>query len=63
MIHFFPSRVNTGGLAVEAATGATTLEAGAGTGALNGAGPVRSAEFLCVCMSDVTFFRPMDIYI
>lgn len=56
--HFLPSLANTGGL-LEG--GALTGEAaGAPTlgGALNGAGPERRLEFLCVCMSVVTFFKP-----
>lgn len=57
--HFFPSLVNTGGLSIGAFAGGivfvgTTLST---TGALNGAGPVLNEGFLCVCMSDVTFFR------
>lgn len=27
---------------------------------LNGAGPVLKDGFLCVCMSDVTFFKPIN---
>lgn len=60
MIHFLPSLVNTGGLTAAAAGAATAFAAaGIGMGALNGAGPVRSVEFLWVCMSAVTFFKPV----
>lgn len=57
MSHFFPSLVNTGGLSA-AGAGALLPDDGNETGALNGAGPERKAVFLCVCISDVTFFRP-----
>lgn len=55
--HFFPSLVNTGGL-FAAGAGALLPGDGKETGVLNGAGPARKAVFLCVCISEVTFFRP-----
>lgn len=60
MSHFFPSCLNTGALATASLlTGALTEEVV--TGALKGAGPVRSWVFLCVCMSDVTFFSSLNM--
>jgi len=57
--HFLPSLVNTGGLSIGTFAGNTVF---IGTalivGALNGAGPALKAGFLCVCISDVTFFKP-----
>lgn len=59
MIHFFPSCWKTGGLTTASlVTGALTEDVE--TGALNGAGPDRRAVFLCVCMSDVTFFSSIE---
>lgn len=57
--HFFPSLVNTGGLSIGAFAGSTVFVdiVLSTTGALNGAGPVLNEGFLCVCMSDVTFFK------
>ena len=51
--------MKTGGLSIGAFAGGTVFVGTAlpTTGALNGAGPVLNEGFLCVCMSDVTFFR------
>lgn len=56
--HFLPSLVNTGGLSIGAFAGNTVFIAALTVGALNGAGPDLKAGFLCVCISDVTFFKP-----
>lgn len=63
-IHFLPSSWKTGAFSTTGLAAGVGLATGAATGALNGAGPERSAVFLCVCMSEVTFFRPaieMDV--
>lgn len=58
--HFLPSSWNTGGFAGAAAgLGAPSVAGvlkGVGPG-LYGAGPFRSAGFLCVFMSSGTFFK------
>lgn len=57
--HFLPSLVNTGDLSIGALAGNTVFIGAALTaGALNGAGPDLNAGFLCVCISEVTFFKP-----
>lgn len=57
--HFLPSRLNTGGLSIGALAGRVVFidELLLTTGALNGAGPVLKLVFLCVCISEVTFFK------
>jgi len=54
-----PSLVNTGGLSIGALADNTVFIGIALTGALNGAGPDLKAGFLCVCISEVTFFKPI----
>jgi len=56
--HFFPSLVNTGDLSIGAFAGKIFfIDALLVAGALNGAGPDLKAGFLCVCISEVTFFK------
>lgn len=57
--HFLPSLLNTGGLSIGALAGNTVfIDIALIVGALNGAGPDLNAGFLCVCISEVTFFKP-----
>lgn len=53
--------MKTGGLSIGTLAGSVALtgdpELLLTTGALNGAGPVLKLVFLCVCISEVTFFK------